>query len=156
VTELGTSEGWRCGRRGGVLIDRVEAHVRLPGSVPLPRELDGIDLTVLDTGWTTRELDASTADARGCWVASQPARVEVMVARSQTLALGQTEAVLAGPRADSGAGRGGGRLALVGPGVRGRGPAAAPPARGGGRGVHARTAGQGAARARPSRCPGSS
>jgi hypothetical protein len=80
-----------------VLIDRVEDHVRLPGSVPLPRELDGIDLTVLDTGWTTRELDASTADARHCWVASQPAQDEVMIACSQTRALGQTEAVLACP-----------------------------------------------------------
>jgi hypothetical protein len=97
VTELGASDGWRRGRRGaGVLIDRVEAHVRIPGLVPTPRDADGIDLTVLDTGWTTRELDASTVDAADCWVVGEPAHAEVVVTRPNTLALGQAEAVLAG------------------------------------------------------------
>ena len=96
VTELGAREGWRCGRRGtGVLIDRMQDHVRLPGSVPLPRQVDGIELTVLDTGWTTRELDASTVDCRGGWMVGQPAHAEVLVTRPNALALGQAEAVLA-------------------------------------------------------------
>jgi hypothetical protein len=96
VTELGARDGWRRGRRGaGVLIDRVEAHLRGPGSVPVPRPVDGIDLTVLDTGWTTRELDASAVDD-GCWVASEPAHAEVIVTRPNALAFGQAEAVLAG------------------------------------------------------------
>ena len=97
VTELGALEGWRCGRRGaGVLIDRVEDHVRLPGFVPVPRQVDGIDLTVLDTGWTARELEASTLHGGGSWVAGQPAHAEVLVTRPNARALGQAEAVLAG------------------------------------------------------------
>jgi hypothetical protein len=97
VTELGARDGWRRGRRGaGVLIDRVEAQVRIPERVPAPRDADGIDLTVLDTGWTTRELYASTVDVGDCWVAREPAHAEVVVTRPSTLALGQAEAVLAG------------------------------------------------------------
>jgi hypothetical protein len=96
VTELGASDGWRCGRRGaGVLIDRVAAPISVPEFVPAPRQLNGIDLTVLDTGWTSRELDACTVDG-GCWVVRAPAHVEVVVTRPNALALGQAEAVLAG------------------------------------------------------------
>ena len=98
--ELGARQGWRRGRRfGGVLIDRVEVPVLTAGVVPMPRDADGIDLTVLDTGWTARELDAATADSRvnpqGCWIGAAPADVEVVVTRPHTLALGQAEAVLA-------------------------------------------------------------
>lgn len=93
VTELGAAEGWRRGRRGdGVLIDRVEGPVRMPGEVPSPRSVDGVDLTVLDAGWSMRELAASGA---GSWVATTPARAEVLVTRPHGLALSQTEAALA-------------------------------------------------------------
>lgn len=93
VTELGAAEGWRRGRRGdGVLIDRVEEPVRMPGEVPSPRSVDGVDLTVLDAGWSMRELAASGA---GSWVATTPARAEVLVTRPHGLALSQTEAALA-------------------------------------------------------------
>ncbi len=82
----------------GVLIDRVGQEVRVPESVPAPRDAPGIDLTVIDAGWTTRELggtrhrDASST----CWLASVPAHVELVITRANTLALGQAEAVLAG------------------------------------------------------------
>lgn len=93
VTELGAAEGWRRGRRGdGVLIDRVEEPVRVPGEVPSPRSVDGVDLTVLDPGWSMRELAASGARS---WVATTPARAEVLVTRPHGLALSQTEAALA-------------------------------------------------------------
>lgn len=93
VTELGAAEGWRRGRRGdGVLIDRVEDPVRALGEVPSPRSVDGVDLTVLDAGWSMRELAASGA---GSWVATAPARAEVLVTRPHGLALSQTEAALA-------------------------------------------------------------
>ncbi|NYI47894.1 hypothetical protein BJ993_005040 [Nocardioides aromaticivorans] len=93
VTELGAAEGWRRGRRGdGVLIDRVEDPVRVLGEVPRPRSVDGVDLTVLDAGWSMRELAASGA---GSWVATTPARAEVLVTRPHGLALSQTEAALA-------------------------------------------------------------
>jgi hypothetical protein len=131
VTELGASDGWRCGRRGaGVLIDRVAAPISVPEFVPAPRQLNGIDLTVLDTGWTSRELDACTVDG-GCWVVRAPAHVEVVVTRPNALALGQAEAVLAGIA-----------------GVHGRRPTTAATARGPERAVRAAAAGQGAAWAR--------
>lgn len=92
VTELGAAEGWRRGRRGdGVLLDRVEESVLVPSDVPSPRRVDGVDLTVLDAGWSMRELTAAT-DA---WVAATPAQVEVLVTRPHGLALSQTEAALA-------------------------------------------------------------
>lgn len=103
VTELGAAEGWRRGRRGdGVLIDRVEEPVHVPSQVPGPRSADGVDLTVLDAGWSTREL---IAPAAGCWVATTPARVEVLVTRPHALALSQTEAALAGLEAPLAAGQ---------------------------------------------------
>lgn len=91
MTELGAAEGWRRGRRGtNVLIDRVADPLEIPAQVPIPRLVEGIDLTILDTGWSMRELAA----AYGGWVAATPARVEVLVTRAHTLALGQTEAAL--------------------------------------------------------------
>lgn len=102
VTELGAAEGWRRGRRGeGVLIDRVEDSIHMPSQVPGPRAADGVDLTVLDAGWSTREL---MAPADGCWVATSPARVEVLVTRPHALSLSQTEATLAGLEAALSAG----------------------------------------------------
>ena len=92
VTELGAAEGWRRGRRGdGVLLDRVEESVLVPSEVPSPRGVDGVDLTVLDAGWSMRELTAATY----AWVAMTPAQVEVLVTRPHGLALSQTEAALA-------------------------------------------------------------
>lgn len=92
VTELGAAEGWRRGRRGqGVLIDRVEDVVRVPSDVPSPRCVDGVDLTVLDAGWSMRELVASETTA---WVAAAAAHAEVLVTRANALALSQTEAAL--------------------------------------------------------------
>ncbi|MEO5665296.1 MAG: hypothetical protein ABIR39_18680, partial [Nocardioides sp.] len=92
VTELGATEGWRRGRRGdGILLDRVEESVLVPSEVPSPRCVDGVDLTVLDAGWSMRELAAATT----AWVAKTPAQVEVLVTRPHGLALSQTEAALA-------------------------------------------------------------
>ena len=93
VTELGAAEGWRRGRRGAnVLIDRVQEPVWAPAEVPAPRTVAGVDLTVLDAGWTPRELAAAP---QGAWVAASRADVEVLVTRPYGLALSQTEAALA-------------------------------------------------------------
>lgn len=95
VTELGAAQGWRRGRRGHeVLIDRVDVRVAAPDLVPAPRAADGIHLTVLDTGWTVRELATASAGPGKCWVAGAPADVEVVVTRATTPALGQAEEVL--------------------------------------------------------------
>lgn len=92
VTELGAAEGWRRGRRGAnVLLDRVAKPVLLPAQVPSPRVADGVFLTVLDAGWSMRELAAAT-DA---WVALMRVQVDVLVTRPHDLALHQTEAALA-------------------------------------------------------------
>lgn len=92
VTELGADEGWRRGRRGaGVLIDRVDELVHIPAQVPSPRPAGGVDLTVLDAGWSMRELAASGADT---WVSATLANVEVLVTRPHALALSQSEAAL--------------------------------------------------------------
>ena len=92
ATELGAAEGWRRGRRGAnVLIDRVQEPVWVPAQVPAPRTVDGVDLTVLDAGWSQREL---TAAPQGAWVATARADVEVLVTRPYGLALSQTEAAL--------------------------------------------------------------
>lgn len=92
VTELGAAEGWRRGRRGECgLLDRVEESVRIPSALPAPRMVDGVDLTVLDAGWSMRELATATES----WVAVAPAQVEVLVTRPHALALSQTEAALA-------------------------------------------------------------
>ncbi len=94
ATELAAVGGWRRGRRGAeVLIDRVETPVQIPAEVPTPRAAEGVDLTVLDAGWSMRELTA--ASGAGAWLATAPARAEVLVTRPQGLALSQTEAALA-------------------------------------------------------------
>ncbi len=104
VTELGAAEGWRRGRRGSdVLIDRVEEPVSGPAEVPSPRAADGVDLTVLDAGWSMREL--SVAHQAGAWVATTPAQAEVLVTRPNELALSQTEATLADLEEQLAAGR---------------------------------------------------
>lgn len=91
VTELGAAEGWRRGNRGSrVLLDRVEDPVQVPANVPPPRAVEGIELTVLDAGWSMRELVAAAG-----WVATSPADAEVLVTRPNALALSQTESALA-------------------------------------------------------------
>lgn len=93
VTELGAHRGWRRGRRGdNVLIERVEDPVELVSQVPLPGESTGADLTVLDAGWSCRELDASSASPS--WITACGAAVDVLVTRPVELALSQTEATL--------------------------------------------------------------
>lgn len=94
ATEMGAAEGWRRGRRGAnVLIDRVEDPVQTLAEIPFPREADGVGVTVLDAGWSMRELTAVTA--AGAWLTTAPARAEVLVTRPHGLALSQTEAALA-------------------------------------------------------------
>jgi hypothetical protein len=93
VTELGATDGWRRGRRGQrILIDRLEHPVLSPAAVCSPRQVDDNDLTVLDAGWTMRELAAAAGSG---WLTATPARVEVLVTRSHGLALSQTETALA-------------------------------------------------------------
>lgn len=89
MTELATENGWRRGRRHTILIDRVADEAHVPAAVPPPRSADGIHLTVLDVGWTARELIASAA-----WITNVPALVDVLVTRRSPVALGQTESVL--------------------------------------------------------------
>lgn len=103
VTELGAAQGWRRGRRGqAVIIDRVEQATRSPLQVPPPRHAEGIDLTLLDAGWSPRELAAADAPA---WITATPADVELLVIRPHTLALSQTEVVLADREEALGEGR---------------------------------------------------
>lgn len=104
ATELGESGGWRRGRRGEhTVIDRVEDPVQAPVEVPPPPSFDEVDLTLLDAGWSMREL--TTTSARGSWLAATPARVEVLVTRPHSLALSQAEAALVGLEEQLDAGR---------------------------------------------------
>lgn len=90
VTELGASHGWRRGRRGEeVLIERVEEPVALVSQVPTPTGDERFDLTVLDAGWSSRELAAAPT-----WIAAAAAAIDVLVTRPVELALSQTEASL--------------------------------------------------------------
>ena len=91
-TELGAADGWRRGRRGDQLvIDRLEEHVWTPDAVPVPRDCSlPVALTVLDAGWTSREL---TAHPHG-WVCATPT-VDVVVTRATATAFGQAEVALA-------------------------------------------------------------
>jgi len=102
ATELGASNGWRRGRRGEqVVIDRLEDAAATPADVPAPRDHEHpTPLTVLDVGWSHRELRA----ARAGWLRTAPASVDpasvgvacvdVLVTRVGAAALGQAELVL--------------------------------------------------------------
>lgn len=91
VTELGTEAGWRRGRRGEhILIDRVNEDVRVPSDVPDPRGGDGTGLTVLDLGWTLRELRGA-----GTWLTEVTVDAEVLIIRPHELALRQSDRALA-------------------------------------------------------------
>lgn len=91
TTELGAAHGWRRGRRGeGLIIDRVQEHVPGIDQVPAPRDCEPMAMTVVDTGWTHRELAAAT----GSWLATTRADVDVVVTRVGDTAFGQAELVL--------------------------------------------------------------
>jgi hypothetical protein len=91
-TELGAAEGWRRGRRSPrVLIDRVETRTRVPAEVPLPRAIDGVDLDVLDEGWTRREI----AGEMSPWFATMSSHADILVTRSSGSALAHAGAALA-------------------------------------------------------------
>lgn len=91
VTELGTEAGWRRGRRGEhILIDRVNEDVRVPSDVPDPRAGDDTDLTVLDLGWTLRELRGADS-----WLTELTVDAEVLIIRPHELALRQSDTALA-------------------------------------------------------------
>lgn len=94
VTELGAQAGWRRGRRNDQLvIDRLQPHASTPADLPAPRDHEPVSLTVLDVGWTRREL---TAHPHG-WlnsVESAEGVVDVVVTRADAAAFGQAEAAL--------------------------------------------------------------
>lgn len=91
VTELGTEAGWRRGRRGEhILIDRVNEDVRVPSDVPNPRVSDDTDLTVIDLGWTIRELRGANT-----WLTEVTVDAEVLIIRPHELALRQSDTALA-------------------------------------------------------------
>lgn len=79
-SELGATDGWRRGRRGsGLVIDRVAVEASTPGHVPVPRVDANCALTVVDLGWSTRELAshpsswlASTLAASSCVLVCRP------------------------------------------------------------------------------------
>ena len=93
VTELGADDGWRHGRRSPrLVIDRLDQRVATPGEVPVPPDhADPVALTVLDVGWTPRELHAHPDG----WLTTTAA-VDVVVTRASVPAFGQTEFTLAG------------------------------------------------------------
>lgn len=88
VTELGADRGWIRGRRGErLVVDRPAENQPSPDSVPPPRAITGMSMTVLDPGWTPRELAAATHG----WLTSVRPTVEVLVTRVGTTALAQAE-----------------------------------------------------------------
>lgn len=90
-TELGADAGWRRGRRGALTtIDRLDLDLHRVSEVPLPRPVTQIGLTVLDAGWTQREL----ANAPDHWITRTPAQAEVVVGRATEQGLRQTEETL--------------------------------------------------------------
>jgi hypothetical protein len=122
AVELGSAGGWHRGRRGGgVVVDRVLSAALTPTDVPVPSDQAPVDLTVLDVGWTRRELDAHPS----CWQASMTPTVDVVVSRATASGLSQTETVVAASDPDGcllvliGSRRRGAReLAVAGPRIR--------------------------------------
>ncbi len=120
--ELGSAGGWHRGRRGGgVVVDRVLSSALTPTDVPMPLDHAPVDLTVVDVGWTRRELDACPR----CWQASMTPMIDVVVSRATASGLSQTETVVAAADPDGcllvliGSRRSGAReLAVAGPRIR--------------------------------------
>jgi hypothetical protein len=91
-TELGGADRWRRGRRNDrLVIDRLDEHARTPADVPVPREAEPAALTVLDLGWTSRELDAHPNG----WLNTTESAADVVVTRASASAFGQAEVLLA-------------------------------------------------------------
>lgn len=100
--ELGAESGWRRGRRGtSLLIDRWDTYAASPGEIAAPRVDADVDLTVLDVGWSARELLGDLGGREPTWISSVGADAEIVVTRSDDVALSQTELVL-GALADTG------------------------------------------------------
>lgn len=77
TVELDVEDGWRRGRRGAVTVDRVAEHVTRVSGVPVPRpwKSSGAGLTVVDVGWTPRELAADP----GTWLAGAVAGCDAVL-----------------------------------------------------------------------------
>jgi hypothetical protein len=91
TTEMGAEHGWRRGTRSdGILIHRLADPVHSPNLVPVPCECAPVGVTVLDLGWTPRELAA----AGDCWLTQTAPDVDIVVARAGTRALDQAEHLL--------------------------------------------------------------
>lgn len=122
AVELGSAGGWHRGRRGGgVVVERVLSAALTPTDVPMPRDHALVNLTVVDVGWTRRELDAYPR----CWQASMTPMVDVVVSRATASGLSQTETVVAAADHDGcllvliGSRRRGAReLSVAGPRIR--------------------------------------
>ncbi len=93
--ELGSGSGWRRGRRGtSLLIDRWDTYAASPGEVAVPRVDADVDLTVLDVGWSVRELLGDLGGRESTWISNVGADAEIVVTRCDDVALHQTELVL--------------------------------------------------------------
>lgn len=91
TTEMGAEHGWRRGTRSnGTMIHRLADPVDYPNLVPTPSESAPVGMTVLDLGWTPRELAA----AGDCWLNRAKPDVDVVVARAGARALDQAEHLL--------------------------------------------------------------
>lgn len=84
-----------------MLIDRWDTYAAGPGEVGAPRVDADVDLTVLDVGWSARELLGDLGGREPTWISSVGAYAEIVVTRSDDVALSQTELVL-GALADTG------------------------------------------------------
>jgi hypothetical protein len=93
VTEVvGTSE-WRRGRRGArLIVDRPRRDALVPADIPALMPVEGTDLSILDVGWSRREL---TASGEHHWLTTITPSVDVLVTATHSDALNQTEAALA-------------------------------------------------------------
>jgi hypothetical protein len=85
--------GWRRGRRGGLLIDRVAGQLTSIADVPVPSQepLTRAGITVVDTGWGAGEVLSP-----GTWLAqAAPSAAVVLVARASVPGLRKVEQALA-------------------------------------------------------------
>ena len=71
-------------------MDRLDQDIVRIEQVPPPREDGESDLTVLEVGWTARELLA----APDCWVSAAQTDLHVVVAQGSHLALTRSERLL--------------------------------------------------------------
>ncbi|WP_447645207.1 hypothetical protein [Nocardioides zeae] len=103
--EFGVDRGWRIGASGDLRIERLETPAEIPTDVPDLLDHPAPAYTVLDVGWTHREVQAYPA----AWVGTARADAEVIVGRATARGLWQLERTLDcidGPWHASGAGEG--------------------------------------------------